>query len=155
MGKQQISQLLEQLQVNHQADLENTAAIFTVAQVAVNQLEQLTQTGVAQTGVAQIHPVQIGGERSLNALPAPIAQVSKEELKKRYGNFNACRKAAAQKGIRFHQTPTWAQLVAAFCYFDSLQSLIQSYITVYPSPQLQGVSMQFQISEQSASSARD
>lgn len=132
MGKKRISQLLDQLQANHEADIENAATIFTVAQVAVNQLEQ---------SVADASP-------SLTpALPSVPIALDKAELMRRYGSFNACRKAARQVGIRFHGTPTWAQLVAAFSYFESLQNLIQDYMLSHPNPHLNNVSMEFKLDQ--------
>ncbi|QZZ20495.1 hypothetical protein J5X98_25220 [Leptothermofonsia sichuanensis E412] len=137
MGKKRISQLLDQLQANHQADIENAATIFTVAQVAVNQLEQQ---------VADASPA------SPPALPPALialdkAELDKAELMRRYGSFNACRKAAGQVGIRFHGTPTWAQLIAAFSYFESLQSLVQDYMLSHPNPHLNNVSMEFKLDQ--------
>ncbi len=128
MGKKRIAQLLDQLQTNHEADLKNAAQIFTVAQVAVNQLSQQ----------AEMHS---------NALPAkpfqPPSTLDKAALKQRYGSFNGCRKAAKQLGIQFHGTPSWAQLVAAFSYFDALQSLVHNYTTAFPDANLYKMTMAF------------
>lgn len=128
MGKKRIAQLLDQLHENHQADVENSATIFTVAQVAVNHLAAASD---------QIQP-------NLPILP-PARLVNREELKRRYGSFNACRTAAKQAGIRFSGHATWDQLEAAFSYFESLQNLIQSYMDSHPNPKLQGVSMEFKL----------
>jgi superoxide dismutase len=130
MGKKRITELLDQLHATHQADIENTAAIFTVAQVAVNQLSQ-----------------QVGNDFST---PAPAfalspAAVTKEKLKQQYGSFNACRKAAKQAGIRFHGNPTWEHLVTAFSYFETIQNLIHTYVTSYPNPNLQSISIEFKL----------
>lgn len=37
MGRQRINQLLAQLEENRQRDIESTAAVFTVAQVLLNE----------------------------------------------------------------------------------------------------------------------
>jgi hypothetical protein len=128
MGRKRITQLLDQLQANHEADLQNAAAIFTVAQVAVSQLEQ--QTTGDSIGIA--------------ALP-PATPLNKEELRQRYGSYHACRNAAKQKGIHFQKTPTWEQLAAAFTYFEVCEKLIQDYLKLHPNPGLHGVSMQFRM----------
>lgn len=128
MGRKRITQLLDQLQTNHETDLQNAAAIFTVAQVAVNQLEQQTS----------------GNSVAIAALP-PAMTLGKEELKQRYGSYRACRSAAKQKGIRFQRTPTWEQLAAAFTYFEVCETLIQDYLKLHPNPMLHGLSLQFKI----------
>ncbi|XGV94560.1 MAG: hypothetical protein ACAF41_17625 [Leptolyngbya sp. BL-A-14] len=130
MGKKRITQLLEQLHTNHEAELKNAAQIFTVAQVAVDQLRQQ----------AEATP------RALPSAPfyAPTA-LDQAALKQRYGSFNECRKAARQLGIQFHRNPTWAQLVAAFSYFDALQSLIHDYTTTFPDANLHNVTMAFSL----------
>lgn len=128
MGRKRINQLLDQLNANHQADLQNAASIFTVAQVAIHQLED------QQTGSPSVNPYSL----------APHS-LDKNELKQQYGSYNACRNAAKQKGIRFKRTPTWDQLVVAFTYFETLQNLIQTYMAEHPNQHLQDVVMAFQI----------
>jgi hypothetical protein len=130
MGKKRITQLLEQLQANQQQELQNAAAIFTVAQVAVNQLQE------------QMQP----GSETINALPAPPGlnlvapiQLDKAELKRRYGSYAACRQAAKKQGIVFSKTPTWQQLATAFAYIEAYQKLIHSYMQHYPTNELRGV----------------
>lgn len=130
MGKKRIAELLDQLHTNHEADLNNAAAVFTVAQVAVNQLAQQT--------------VEDNAAPVLGLALSPVL-ISKEQLKQQYGSFNACRKAAKQAGIRFSSTPTWDQLAATFNYFEALQSLIQNYLITYPNSHLGGVSMEFKL----------
>jgi len=126
MGKKRITQLLDQLQSNHQAELQNAAAIFTVAQVAVNQLEQQSI------------------EEAIAPLP-PATPIDRHELKRRYGSFNACRAAASKQGIRFKKTPTWEQLATAFAYFEAIQSLVHTYLSQHPSTHLHGLSMEFKV----------
>ena len=126
MGKKRINQLLDQLQANHTADLKNAAAVFTVAQVAVNQLEQ------------QLQPEP----GAIASLP-PSAPESKETLRQRYGSFNACRAAARQKGIHFKKTPSWEQLSEAFCYFETLQALIDDHLANQPTSKLPELAMTF------------
>jgi len=132
MGKKRITQLLDQLQANHEAELKNAAQIFTVAQVAVNQLNQQA-------------------EPTVNSLPAtsfqPPTVLDRAVLEQRYGSFNACRKAAKQLGIQFHRTPSWAQLVAAFSYFDVLQKLVQDYTTAFPDANLPIMTMAFKLKD--------
>ncbi|MBW4690465.1 MAG: hypothetical protein KME27_01725 [Lyngbya sp. HA4199-MV5] len=130
MGKKRIAQLLDQLQTNHEADLKNAAQIFTVAQVAVNQLNQQVETN---SHILPSAPFQA---------PATLDQAT---LKQRYGSFNECRKAARQLGIQFHRNPTWAQLVTAFSYFDALQSLVHDYTTTFPDANLHNVTMSFRL----------
>lgn len=129
MGKKRITQLLNQLQTNHESELKNAAAVFTVAQVAVNQLEEQR---VAEQG-------------EIAALP-PIA-LSKDDLKRCYGSYKACRAAAREKGIHFKKTPTWEQLGEAFSYCETFQALIRNYLSQHPSSKLSELSMTFNIHE--------
>jgi len=127
MGRKRITQLLDQLQSNYDADLQNAAAIFTVAQVAINQLEQQVAEPVAIASLA------------------PAIQLSEEDLKKRYGDYQACRRAAKQQGIYFRRTPSMKQLAAAFAYYEACEKLIQEYLKHQPDSALHGVSMQFKM----------
>ncbi|MCU0570352.1 MAG: hypothetical protein MUF49_27745 [Oculatellaceae cyanobacterium Prado106] len=137
MGKKRALQLLEQLKTNQQQDLQNAAGIFTVAQVAVNELQQIADA-------------DIEGEESAIAPPQPLlpaapvaapALVSKTELTATYGNYNACRKAAKEQGIKFKKQPTWDQIVAAFSYKAACQQAIHDYLKAHPSEHLKGVSL--------------
>jgi hypothetical protein len=119
MGKQKIDRLLAQLKDNHSQDIQNAAAIFTVAQAAVNQLDP----------------------KDLPALPPAPTLLTKADLIERYGHYNGCRKAAKQAGIIFHQTPRWAQLIAAFSYLAACQACISAYVQQHPHPDLQGISL--------------
>ena len=138
MGKQRITQLLDQLQANQQRDLQNAAAIFTVAQVAVNQLEaQLADPVLKQTAALPA---------ATALLPVNPAQLlDRAELERRYGSHLACRKAAKALGIKFSKTPSWKQLVAAFTYQAVCQQMIQTYLQEHPSPDLQQVSIQIKL----------
>lgn len=138
MGKKRIAQLLEQLQDNQQQDLQNAAAIFTVAQVAVNQLQaQIDASPDLQAPTLPARPA------NLPALPpAPLDQ---SELKRRYGSHLACRKAAKQLGIKFSKTPSWTNLAAAFTYQANCQQLIQAYLQQHPSPDLQNVAIEIKL----------
>ncbi len=125
MGKQKLDRLLAQLQDNHREDIQNAAAIFAVAQSAVNQLEQ---------------PKADGSLRLSASSRAPL-HLTKSDLIERYGHYNGCRKAAKQAGIVFHKTPSWAQLIVAFNYRESCQACISDYIQQHPNPDLQGISL--------------
>lgn len=127
MGKKRITQLLDKLQANQQAELKNTAAIFTVAQVAVNELQ-------AQ---ANLSP-----DLNLPALPAGSTLIDRAELERRYGSFNGCRQAAKQQGIRFSKTPSWQQMVAAFNYVETFRTLLKTYIEQYPNEHLRGITFE-------------
>jgi hypothetical protein len=131
MGKKRINQLLNQLQTNHEVDRKNAAAIFTVAQVAVNQLEH-------QSTLEQ---------KTIPVLTSAPLNLSKETLQKRFGSFNACRAAARQQGIHFKKTPTWEQLGEAFAYFEDLQRLIRGHLSNHPSSKLDKLSMTFNLDE--------
>ena len=89
MGKKRVTQLLDQLKENRQQELENAASIFTVAQVAVNEL----QADVVQEAKAAVP-----------ALPSAPILLDKAELLRRYGSHKGCRKAAKEKGIKFIRT---------------------------------------------------
>lgn len=129
MGKQRVAQLLTQLKENQTKDLENAAAIYTVAQVAVDALNP-AQTSHAEFG--------------LPALPA-IRDITKADLIERYGSFNGCRKAARQLGIRFKRTPSWPKLETAFSYQEACQKLMQTYLQAYPNEHLSGVSLDIEL----------
>lgn len=128
MGKKRIAQLLEQLEDNQQKDLQNAAAIFTVAQVALNELQ-----------------VPESPALPASALPPSPIELDKAELLKRYGSYNGCRKAAKAQGIRFSRPPSWSQLVAAFSYVESLRQLVKLYVEQYPSPELRGISFELNL----------
>ncbi|MBE9077242.1 hypothetical protein IQ241_08030 [Romeria aff. gracilis LEGE 07310] len=128
MGKQKIERLLAQLQGNHSQDIQNAAAIFTVAQGAVKQLDQIDRAAPAQT-----------------VLPAAPISLTKADLESRYGKFNACRKAAKQAGITFSKTPSWSQLVAAFSYLEACQSCVDAYLQDHPCPDLKGVRLSLRL----------
>ncbi len=120
MGKQTIDRLLAKLQDSHTEDIHNAAAIFTVAQGAVNQLENRAAT-------ASLPPAQ---------LPVP-QQLTKAELVSRYGSYNACRAAAQKAGITFSRSPRWAQIIAAFNYLEACQECVNAYLQQHPNPDLQ------------------
>jgi hypothetical protein len=122
MGKKRITQLLEDLKQNYERDLHNSAAIYTVAQVAVNELQKQT---------AQIN-------NPIAALPVATNVLDKDQLIKQYGSYNACRKAAKERGIKFARTPSWEQLAAAFSYSEVIQQIFTNYISTYPYPKLEG-----------------
>ena len=112
MGKQKLDQLLKQLENNHAQDIENAAAIFTVAQGAVDQLAA---------------PSPQPNAPALGESVAAPSSLTKADLLKRYGNYNACRQAAKRAGIAFSHTPRWSQLVAAFSYLPACQACVGSY----------------------------
>jgi hypothetical protein len=133
MGKKRISQLLEQLETNQQKELHNAAAIFTVAQAAVNELRDRTDEIPSQ---------------SLPALPPASTLLNKTDLLNRYGSYNGCRKAAKEQGIRFPKTPSWAQMIAAFSHHETFQELINTYLQAHPNPALQGIVFNLTIPQQ-------
>jgi hypothetical protein len=138
MGKKRINQLLEQLKENQQQDLQNSAAIFTVAQVAVNQLREQTET------VPQARAMLPAAE-SATLLPAAPIPIEQAELKRRYGSHTACRQAAKKQGIIFSKTPSWQQLSIAFGYLEACQQMVQSYVQTHPSEHLKGISIQLKL----------
>lgn len=120
MGKQRVTQLLAQLRENQAKDAENAAAIYTVAQVAVDALNQAQSSS----------PVA-----SLPAAPV----LDKAELLKRYGSYKGCRRAAKEQGIRFRKTPSWSALEAAFSTYEACKALVRNYVAENPNQHLQGV----------------
>lgn len=125
MGKQRMTELLTQLRENQAKDAENAAAIYTVAQVAVNAL-------------AESDPDAVEVSRQLPA----AAIVSKAELLEQYGSFNNCRRAAKEKGIRFSKTPSWKALEAAFGHQKIFSALVQDYLAANPNQHLKGVTFE-------------
>ncbi|MBD2364742.1 hypothetical protein H6G36_26820 [Anabaena minutissima FACHB-250] len=130
MGKKRITQLLEGLKENQLHELHNSAAIYTVAQVAVNELQQQS--------------LQIT-EPPIAALPSTLEIIDKTELLKQYGSYRACRKAAKERGIKFSRTPSWEQLAVAFSYADAFQQIIKSYVETYPNPKLKGTTFEMSL----------
>ena len=130
MGKKRVTQLLDQLKENQQQELHNAASIFTVAQVAVNELKA---------------DVSKETKPAVAALPSAPKLLDKAELLRRYGSYKGCRKAAKEKGIKFRRTPNWNQLISAFSYFEACQQLIQSYVEVHPDPDLKGISIELKL----------
>jgi hypothetical protein len=118
MGKQTIDRLLAKLQSNHEQDIHNAAAIFTVAQGAVNQLQNPSEMALA--------PEQ---------LPPP-QQLTQADLVDRYGSYNGCRAAAKKAGITFSRSPRWTQIIAAFNYLEACQAHINLYLQHYPNAEL-------------------
>ncbi|NWF60129.1 MAG: hypothetical protein HXY43_12875 [Fischerella sp.] len=127
MGKKRITQLLENLKENQLHELHNSAAIYTVAQVAVNELQQQS--------------LQIT-EPPIAALPSAPTIIDKTQLLKQYGSYRACRKAAKERGIKFSRTPSWEQLAAAFSYAEAFQQIIKTYVETYPNPKLKGTTFE-------------
>jgi hypothetical protein len=139
MGKKRITQLLEQLETNQREELHNAAAIFTVAQAAVNELRDRTDAPPDQAN--QVLP----------ALPPAPTHLTQAELIERYGSYNGCRKAAKQRGIRFSKSPSWAQIIAAFSHHETFQQLINRYLEAHPSPHLQGITFEITVPMNSSS----
>lgn len=127
MGKQRVTQLLAQLRENQAKDIENAAAIYTVAQVAIDALDQAQPAPVATLQAASV--------------------LDKAALLKQYGSFNGCRQAAKTQGIRFRKTPSWAALEAAFNSYEACKSLVQGYLAQNPNPHLQGVVFEIALDE--------
>ncbi|MEL6551945.1 MAG: hypothetical protein AAFQ63_00590 [Cyanobacteria bacterium J06621_11] len=128
MGKQKIDRLLAQIKDNHTQDIQNAAAIFTVAQAAVNDLKD------------QDNPPTLATEQAVIEQRSPIAPLewTKNDLIRKYGSYNKCRQAAKQSGITFSRSPRWPQIIAAFNYLQACQSCIDRYIEQHPNADLQG-----------------
>lgn len=78
--------------------------------------------------------------------PASVASapksLDKQELLRRHGSYNECRKVAKANGIKFTTTPTWDKLIDAFSYSEALHQLSQVYLTTYPNPNLAGIKVE-------------
>jgi hypothetical protein len=129
MGKKRLEQLLEQLKTNQEADLQNTAAIYSVAQVAVNELRN--DATIDNASVLALPPVQ--------------TSIDKVELIRRYGSYLNCRRIAKQNGLRFSRNPSWQQLVIGFSYLESLQQIVKNYIDKHPNPLLDGITIELKL----------
>ncbi|KYC42547.1 hypothetical protein WA1_16595 [Scytonema hofmannii PCC 7110] len=110
--------------------MQNAAAVYTVATVAVNQLLQ-QESQVTESAVA--------------ALPGGLQKIDKAQLLEEYGSYNACRKAAKKQGIKFSRTPNWKQLTAAFNYAQAFQQIIIAYVEAHPEPGLKGTTFELSI----------
>lgn len=75
-------------------------------------------------------------------LAAAPKRLDKQELLRRYGSYNECRKVAKANGIKFSTTPTWDKLVYAFSYSEALQQMSQVYLKTYPNPALVGITVE-------------
>ncbi|NEO34658.1 MAG: hypothetical protein F6K36_30585, partial [Symploca sp. SIO3C6] len=117
MGKKRITQLINRLKDNQEQDIKNAASIFTVAQIAVEELEQ---QGMDDSGAQKDTPYF--------SLPLEHPLINKTELLRRYGSHLGCRKAAKLQGIKFTRTPSWNKLVAAFQHLESINALVRQYI---------------------------
>lgn len=134
MGKKRINQLLAQIKENQQADLRNAAAIYTVAQVAVDELEAIASADSLDS-VRAIAPAP-----PAPALPAAVPTLlTQTDLLQRYGSYNGCRSAAKKLGIHFSKSPSWPQLIAAFSYADPIRQLVQDYVQRQAISHLSGV----------------
>jgi serine/threonine-protein kinase len=76
---------------------------------------------------------------SLATLAQAPQVLDKQELLRRYGSYNECRRVAKANGIKFTTTPTWDKLVHAFSYSDALHHMSQVYLQTYPNPGLAGI----------------
>lgn len=76
------------------------------------------------------------------ALATAPKRLDKQELLRRYGSYNECRKVAKANGIKFATTPTWDKLVYAFSYSEALQQMSQVYLSAYPNPALAGITIE-------------
>jgi len=130
MGKKRVTQLLEQLKTNQQMELQNAAAIFTVAQVAVNELQEKISPNIESTAVE---------------LPSAPVLLNKAELLRRYGSYKGCRRAAKEQGIKFSRTPSWERLAAGLSYVDAFQKLTKAYVETHPSPALNGMTIELKL----------
>ena len=137
MGKKRVTQLLDQLKENRQQELQNAASIFTVAQVAVNELQANESRAEASS--------ETKTEPAIAALPSAPILLDKAELLGRYGSYNGCRKAAKDKGIKFSRSPSWNQLITAFSYFEACQQLIHAYVETHTNRDLKGVSIELKL----------
>lgn len=135
MGKKRIAQLLDQLQNNQHQELQNAAAIFTVAQAAVNVLREQDS---AET------PSEIAALLPATSPSAPLS-LSKADLLQQYGSHRGCRKAAKEKGIRFRRTPSWDQLIAAFSYVEACRHAVEVYLDAFPNPNLNGITIEVKL----------
>ncbi len=133
MGKKRIARLLDQLKENKEQDLKNAASIFTVAQVAVNELER-------QQTDDEPAPDENEG-KAIAVLPSAPPTLDKEELLRRYGSYNGCRKAAKAEGITFHKNPGWNQLIAGFRYAESMRLMAEQYLATHPNPDLHDITI--------------
>ncbi len=134
MGKKRINQLLTHMKENQQAELRNAAAIYTVAQVAVNELAAIASAD-APDSVRAIAPAS-----PAPALPAAVPTLlTQAELLQRYGSYNGCRSAAKKQGIHFSKSPSWPQLIAAFSYADPIRQRVQDYVQQQAIGHLSGV----------------
>ncbi|MBE9190527.1 hypothetical protein IQ230_09175 [Gloeocapsopsis crepidinum LEGE 06123] len=129
MGKKRITQLLEQLKTNQQADLQNAAAIYTVAQVAVNELRKEATSENLST--LALNPVQ--------------PSIDKAELIRRYGSYSNCRRIAKQNGLKFSRNPSWQQLATGFSYLENLQQVVRNHLDKHPDPLLEGITIEFKL----------
>ncbi|KAI9135117.1 hypothetical protein [Acaryochloris sp. CCMEE 5410] len=129
MGKKKINSLLKRLKENHQKDIENSAYIYSVAQGAVNQIDTVA------------HKQKSGITPSCKLLPSII---DKEELVRRYKNYNGCRKAAKTLGIKFKKTPSWNKLICAFSYAEIFKEICRDYSNNNPDPLLSGITIEIQ-----------
>jgi hypothetical protein len=136
MGKKRINQLLTHMKENQQAELRNAAAIYTVAQVAVNELAAIAPAlDTAETKRRAIAPAS-----PAPALPAAVPTLlTQAELLQRYGSYNGCRSAAKKQGIHFSKSPSWPQLIAAFSYADPIRQRVQDYVQQQAIGHLSGV----------------
>lgn len=131
MGKKQITQLLEQLKENQALELHNAAAIYTVAQVAVNELKKQ----------------ELDEPTTIPALPFVLKKIDKSYLIEQYGSYNICRKAAKEQGIKFSRTPSWEQLAVAFSYAEAFQEVAQAYVKAHPNSLLKGTTFELKFNK--------
>jgi intracellular sulfur oxidation DsrE/DsrF family protein len=134
MGKKRLEKLLTDLKDNHQRDLKNAAEIYTVAQVAVNQLSDEKNEGKSKKKTKkkpEAETLKLGPSKlvpSGHCQPHTI-----EDLKTQYITVAACRKALKDRGLTFSKVPSWEKLAIALNCFEAQQAFLTDYLQQHPS----------------------
>ncbi len=133
MGKKRLEKLLTDLKDNHQRDLKNAAEIYTVAQVAVNQLADAKNEGKSKTKTKK------KPEAERLQLESPKLEPSRDrqphtidDLKTQYVTVTACRKALKTRGLIFTKAPSWEKLAIALNCFEAQQAFLTDYLQQHP-----------------------
>lgn len=118
MGKAKLQRLLEQLDAVQAADRENAAAIYTVATIAVQQLEQVA-------GPVELSPTLAIAEQSGGDLA---------QFKQQFESYQDCRRQLKAQGLSFGKTPTWQQLYDGWQYLNLVLPALTNALQTQPLP---------------------
>lgn len=116
MGKAKLQRLLGELEAVQLADRQNAAAIYTVATLAVQKLEEQAATAPPIAALPEAAPVDFSA------------------FKQQFIDHKACRQWLKVQGIQFAKTPSWRDLYQSWRYLLAVQPALAAALRTHPLP---------------------